>query len=53
MEMVGKIPNFTGISSPYEAPTNAELVIKTDELDIEKSIEKIVNYLEKKGYLNA
>jgi len=30
----GIIPNFTGISSPYELPRNAEIVIKTDELDI-------------------
>jgi len=49
----GDIPNFTGISSPYETPANAELLIKTDELDIEASVEKIVDYLEKKGYLNA
>ena len=48
----GDIPNFTGISSPYEAPVAAELVIKTNELDIASSVDEIVNYLQQKGYLN-
>jgi len=49
----GKISNFTGISSPYEAPVAAEIVIKTDEQNIEESAEKILNYLKIKGYLDA
>ncbi|WP_434637378.1 adenylyl-sulfate kinase [Sulfurimonas sp. NW7] len=48
----GEIANFTGISSPYEAPKNAEIVIKTDKLSIEESVEKIIDYLTKKGYLS-
>jgi adenylylsulfate kinase len=49
----GDIPNFTGISSPYEAPITPEIHIKTDELDIEECADKVINYLNKKGYLNA
>lgn len=49
----GKISNFTGVSSPYEAPTRAEIVIKTENQSIKKSVEQIINYLEKRGYLNA
>ena len=49
----GEIPNFTGISSPYEAPINAEIHLKTDELNIEECTMKIIDYLDKKGYLNA
>jgi len=49
----GKIPNFTGISSPYEAPSNAEIHIKTDEMSAENCSLKIVEYLEKKGYLKC
>ena len=49
----GEIVNFTGISSPYEAPKNAEIVIKTDKLSIEKSVEKIIDYLTNKGYIDA
>jgi adenylylsulfate kinase len=31
----GEIKNFTGISDPYEAPTNADLDIKTHELTLD------------------
>ncbi len=49
----GKISNFTGISSPYEKPKNAEIVIKTDELDINECANKIIKYLEKQGFLGC
>ena len=49
----GEIPNFTGISSPYEAPLNAELVINAGELDIEESVAKIVNFLKSKELLQC
>ena len=39
----GKIKNFTGIGSEYEKPLKSNLIIKTDELSIEKSIEKCLN----------
>ncbi|EQB39201.1 hypothetical protein M947_08590, partial [Sulfurimonas hongkongensis] len=45
----GEIPNFTGISSPYEAPQNAQIHIKTDEMDIEESVDVIVSYLNEKN----
>ncbi len=48
----GAIKNFTGISSPYEAPEEPQIDIKTDELSIEESIEKIVSHLIKFGYIN-
>ena len=35
----GKIPKFTGISSPYEVPENADIVVQTDRLSVEESIE--------------
>ena len=47
----GEIPNFTGISSPYEAPEKAEVHIKTAEQGIEASAAQIVDYLKEKGYL--
>lgn len=49
----GEIPSFTGISSPYEVAENAEIVLKTDALSIEECVNKIVNYLEEKGYLEC
>jgi bifunctional enzyme CysN/CysC len=49
----GEIKNFTGFDSPYEAPENAEIVVKTDEHSAEECAEQIVNWLEGKGYLSA
>lgn len=47
----GKIPEFTGISAPYEAPENAEIVIKSAEKSVEEAVAEIVEYLEKRGLL--
>ena len=47
----GEIKEFTGISAPYEAPSNPELVIDTSELDLVQSAEKVLNYLEDKGII--
>lgn len=47
----GKIPEFTGISAPYEAPEKPELVLKTGELSEEQSVGVVVGYLEEKGYV--
>ena len=49
----GEIPNFTGISSPYEAPTKPEIHIINDNISIEDVAQKVIDYLETKGYLNA
>jgi len=42
----GEIPNFTGISSPYERPHNPEILIKTEESTIQDSVTKIIDFLE-------
>ena len=49
----GEIPNFTGISSPYEAPDNPEIHIKAGEISLEDSVEQIINYLKLNSFLNA
>lgn len=46
----GEIPDFTGISSPYEAPEKPEIHIR-GELSIEESSELIVKYLQDKNYI--
>ena len=48
----GEIPEFTGISAPYEAPDDPELVLDTGSLSIEESVARIIEYLEEKGYLS-
>jgi adenylylsulfate kinase len=47
----GEIPEFTGISAPYEEPENAELVLDTDALSVDESVAAIMVYLEKHGHL--
>jgi adenylylsulfate kinase len=49
----GEIPEFTGISAPYEAPEKPELVLDTNTESIEESATALVGYLEKNGYLGA
>ena len=39
----GEISNFTGISSPFEAPGNPDIHLRTDLLPVEKSVEAIIN----------
>ncbi len=41
----GEIKGFTGIDSPYEAPENPALEIKSNELSAEESVEKIFDFL--------
>lgn len=41
----GEIRDFTGISSPYEEPVAAEIVIDTGNLSLEDSVQQVVNYL--------
>ncbi|MEO1263211.1 MAG: adenylyl-sulfate kinase [Bacteroidota bacterium] len=40
----GKIKNFTGIDSPYEAPEKPDLEIVTPNISIEESAQLIINY---------
>jgi adenylylsulfate kinase len=49
----GEIPEFTGISAPYEAPEKAELVLDTNTQSVEESVGSLIGYLEEKGYLEG
>lgn len=42
----GEIKEFTGISAPYEAPDNPEVILKTDKLTVAESAGKIIEYLQ-------
>jgi len=48
----GEIPEFTGISAPYEAPEAAEVVVNTAELTVEEAAERVMEYLRAGGYLH-
>ncbi|RMH06317.1 MAG: bifunctional sulfate adenylyltransferase/adenylylsulfate kinase [Nitrospirae bacterium] len=47
----GLIQQFTGISDPYEIPTDAEVVVDTTELSPEEATQEILLYLEREGYI--
>ncbi len=49
----GKIKNFTGISDPYEEPSEAEVVVDTDLEDVEESLARIVDFLESQRLIHA
>ena len=49
----GEILNFTGISSPYEAPKKPEIHILNDRITVENVTEQIIDYLKDRGYLHA
>lgn len=48
---LGEIKNFTGIDAPYEEPRNPEVVIDTNQLSVEESVDIIVTYLKEKKYI--
>ncbi len=47
----GQITGFTGVDDPYEIPVDPELTLYTVEVSPEENAQKIVDYLEERGYL--
>ncbi len=47
----GEIPNFTGISDPYQEPENPDLHIKSSEETIKESTGRVLNYLEENNLI--
>jgi adenylylsulfate kinase len=47
----GEIPEFTGISAPYEEPDNAEIVVDTGEQSLEESAETVLGALREAGVI--
>jgi len=49
----GILKEFTGISDPYETPTDAEVTINTGELSAEEAAQEIVLHLEREGFVGV
>lgn len=49
----GEIKNFTGITSPYEIPSNPEIHLKNFNVELQSNVEIVMQYLIKKGYIHA
>lgn len=49
--LAGEIKNFTGVSDPYEPPTNPDVMIDSSTETVEESLAKILRRLEELGYV--
>lgn len=49
--IAGLIPNFTGISDPFEAPAAPDLHLRTDQETVEESAARVIAYLEAHGLI--
>jgi len=47
----GVVKEFTGVSDPYEAPQNAELVIDSSDVDPEKLVEQIYDFIKSLSFI--
>ena len=41
----GEVKNFTGVSSDYEKPERPDLIIKTDQVSIQQSLQQLLGFL--------
>jgi adenylylsulfate kinase len=49
----GQIPEFTGISSPYEAPDQPEIIVETGRLKLDECVSLVVSELERRGAIEC
>jgi sulfate adenylyltransferase len=49
----GKIKEFTGISDPYEEPSDAEITLDTEKYSPDELANQVLLYLEREGYIKA
>jgi adenylylsulfate kinase len=45
----GEVREFTGISSPYEAPANPELIVRTGELELDDCVAQVIEFMEQQN----
>ena len=48
----GEIDQFPGVSAPYDIPDTPDLALRTDEMDVEASVDRIVQRLEQRGIID-
>ncbi len=51
--LAGELPNFTGVTAPYETPQHPEVIVRTDLDSVETCIDKILQGLVNVGYLKS
>ena len=51
--LAGELPNFTGVSDPYEPPLSPEITVDSERQREEESLRTILDYLERSGRIPA
>jgi adenylylsulfate kinase len=51
--LAGEIPQFTGVSDPYEPPDDPELTLDTTTMDVPTATARVVRKLVELGYLDS
>jgi len=51
--MAGEIPQFTGVSDPYEAPESPEVELVTEHEELAESVAKVLTYLARHGFIEG
>jgi sulfate adenylyltransferase/3'-phosphoadenosine 5'-phosphosulfate synthase len=51
--LAGELPNFTGVSDPYEPPLDPEVVVDSERESAEESVAAVMRTLVRLGYINA
>jgi sulfate adenylyltransferase len=49
----GMVPSFTGVTDPYEEPTDADLTLDTSKLSVEDAVEEVLDFLVSGGWLDS
>jgi len=49
----GEIKNYTGIDSPYQAPEKPELIVETDKLSLQESVDAVIKLLHERGMIQS
>ncbi len=49
--VAGTLPNFTGVSDPYEPPEHPEVEIRTDRVSIDAGVDAVIAELRRRGHL--
>ena len=49
--LAGELPNFTGVSDPYEPPLNPELTVDSERQTVQESLRTILDYLEQHDWV--
>ena len=49
----GEIPEFTGISAPYEEPENPEIILQTDKESVEESVQQVISFLQERKIISG